>query len=1660
MFYRLLFLLISSVVFASGLNAAEITYVNAFPIYVYGDPTYIASIYEWIKGATTDSSTQYLIALGFSVAAAIAGWKARTGDITGVLKGISIPMTMYALFAVPTVNVHIVDQRVDYGLINYSTPDGGYKKVEDIPYMMAFIPSSSSLLVSLFDDLIDKYWFGIGDGSKFSTLGFQQVSQITKEAILIADMKDINQSKNGGLYNMNQYIKACLITQALNVSASNYHTLTHAEQVFPTMFDPAQYDGNIGSKTVTFQDANNTTFNGTCSQAYTNYISSQATAIETQMGDLLTARFPTVDTNNATFNEAWRDQIGDKINKVGTIQKMMATMAATRALEKSLDTEGIGVNGVSMATELSIDSTLQNLQVEGLAKWEFAVRVVPDGIFLVLGILIGAMPLMVIVMSFYGASAIKVIANYTMGYIAINFNMVSLALINNIMGIYTSKHAAEAISAYAGMPFGLSQVNDFMLKQADMAGMAGIIASVSLFVVGPLVFYGESKGLSAAISGVTGAYRGNVEQTAQKTLTDYDAQRTLDERAYTMHGHSEAEAAAWLNEEGFSRPNSMSAVQAYNDIMKNMSSIGSAEASQIMHSGRGGLNSQNYIEGSKGQSLQKLGQTAGLGASINNGVVSEAEIESVSLQNGEISGASIKATHDSREEGGFDAELVGYGQGKSQVAKEMGLQEIGNDEGAFEKLTASSRKSALEQLAAGEADKNMFENNNGFGALDIAGMDHLKNVQTQAAAKLMQSAGEGSTIDMDKAIAKAYEDGARTGDATNRTSDHMFSGDTDKEGRELYNRDLAAEGQSMQEMAKHQQSMQTAKAASNPLTGEQDGYADYITGKGASARKDANDAIGVGEGFGAMGDPEQIDLMRQVKENAERGFEGGIKASNAELHAGGRNVDQAISDDVTNAVEKGLNSKVHADNLEGKYGKNLKGKNSEDMSLEQTLDSIDQANLDMQAGKAKGIKNNVDAGVNYSDNAEYGEMSNQQSTKAKLDKQGGVDGAVHTDVLDAAIKAATQKDTLDKNLKQAGAEGGLDNSIKELSTAIDKLASTSGTIAGGKTKAGIDAVNTFDSDEQYIENQSKLATQQASKEKGKLLLDKDLNANAALANEMIARAGEGYIGDEKVKKMQQAESQLARAGLIKKQEDGSFIVATGSDFSNAMAVLNSGDMGRDNQVQIAGTSMNIDRDMDGNARFTNTSLDSTSRGEKLDYSVSGFAGAVGVGIAMGAGGLGVANQYSKHLAPEKIPMTLDDMSGYKDEGGGKYTDKNGKSFTLNQNGEVVRDGEVLKKDNPKYKKGYVKDAWDNAKNTLNEAGKNLRSSFPSETLDESVETKNYQTTYKDSGSSPDGNKNNMTHSDTSNLNSENSVAKSGESSKSIAQQIEEQNKKEKILNTDSRYKADLDRLNAQYAEQNRLNGGETPERAARHAKEVSSLQDQHMDRISKHNEALDGAKAKLAQKTKLNPGFWGKADRTLGAALEFGGRAFAGADVFMSGAEAKNQFDQGNYFTASTNALESTTAAAFMAKPGPYTGAAYGAATMLNLGSGAIKDLATRDWSANKFNTGYSGNMPLAAGIDPYSKVPGHAQNAFSTPSGFNTMQAMGGSVYNNAMDSRNVTPSGYKVDRSADSYDATRDVNKGLDGVMDSVGDLGDRLEESKFANDIDMDAIMREYE
>ena len=1098
----------------------------------------------------------------------LAGWQARMGGIGDIAKSVAAPITLYALFFVPTVNVHIIDLRVDKGIINYVTADGGYMKVEEVPYAIAAIPASASLLVSLFIDLVDTNWNSISLGNKFSTLGFQEVSHISKVAMIISQLKSIKNPSIGAIaYNLNQYTKHCLLEEGLK-DPNNKQILTHPTKPFPEMFDPSIYNGNLTNTTVTFEDANGTVVNQTCQSLYATYVSGVSGDIETGMKELLQERFPDMNPDDANFNESYREQIGDNANIVGNIGKAMATLSASRALEKSLDTEGIGVNGVTMATELSIQSTITNLRTEGLAKFEWLARMLPNAIAIILGILIGAFPLMIIVMSFFGKNAIKGIANFFMGYIAINFNLVSLALVHNIISYYTAKKAQEAIVSYAGMPFGLTQVNDFMMQQADMAGLAGLIGAISVLGVTPLIFHGETKGLSAALNGVSGAFRGNVGKTAQDTLKNADVQAELDKQAHeelTSGGLTEAEASSWLSNEGYRRPNSMSAVEAMNGIVKDIGSAGASHAAQdILHSG----NAQNFMNGSAAQQAQTLNRTAGFGSRVDM-----ESAGSVAFEDGEVMGSMINKTAELRSgSDSYNTSDIGSGQAISRFGKDMGSATLANLDPDASATVANANNAVLGQVGAGQGLLNKTGVINDDGTLNEES-SILRSVMTgsamQSSGKLMNLKGMGDSI----------------------------------------NGDI-----------------------------ESDGFYNHMKGSEFQGRNSANKNIADGEKWDSLGsddnDPDKVSLMKKVKENEVASTFGGIEATNEELmkHGG---VDGAIKDMVTGAQYGGIKSSANAQNLRTNFGPKLENEKvivsqsdineakkeqqnllsqhnntmndkslSEDekankltdtidklnaqedlidggvksTTLRDSIAAIDQSKIDSMSGQAIGIKSNLDADVEYAQNAMYGEMSNQQKTKAKLAAHGGVEGAVSVDVMEAGQKASQQK----------GAVEGLQSEAQNIGDKIGKSAAkviedTAKTMSSAKIATDAEAISHFNNPSEFVQSEVNKTSKQASADKARL----DFYGNQAnMQNFHDSIAAKSENPDEYYKNV----SKLG-AGDIK---DGKFIANSGKEAQDALSRMGAMDMAGHSQLTVGGESFNVDVGNDGKTRVTKASKENTS----------------------------------------------------------------------------------------------------------------------------------------------------------------------------------------------------------------------------------------------------------------------------------------------------------------------------------------------------------------------------------------------------------------------------------------------------------------------------------
>lgn len=711
----LFLLLLPSAVFGTN-------WVDEFPIYINGDVSFIAQVYEFVWRITKDESVELFVGLGITITLIIAAFYLKDADFWKAGKTIAASAILLILFYTPTSSVHIVDKRVDKGMISgHLSPDGGYQKVDNIPYAIAFLPATVTFVIHIFIEIIDNGWDSVHIANKLSGTGFRESD---KTLFNVASIKELYTNEKAGIngdlqHNLDQYLDKCILKKAILIGgAGNNNYFKSSENIFPEMINPSKFPTDFGSEYVTL-DSYNGGIGATmsCQAAYNN-IAANKSKYEEAAEWYLRNKEPNKNFSSASFNEG---VLGVAASKVGDLKKATLTTLTAKRLQHMTYKDSVGLDGYNIARDLTIESTLNNIALEGPAKYSWIAKVLPELILILTGIGIASYPLFVLVQFFMGMGAYKATLNYFMGFFALYFNFVGLALVQNIISYYEKQ---EALKVLAEMPFSSSNIEEFLLQQAQTTGLAGIVGAAACLVLTPLIIYGEWKGLNGAINGVTGAFRGDLVGTSQKQMNDYAVEAEIDKR----NQMTEADANSWLEENGFTPRDNQTSLQMFNDIQRGVGAAASGlTAKDIMHSG----NMSNFMEGSYGQSTQQSMRTVGFGDSIAGNISS---VSDVSMQDGQVMAETMKATDSMRKERGYNTEDIGTGMAAAQYAKDMGASFTGSRIGS----DMSSDNKALSALVASSVDQSLKQLSAGKGLIDSLAYDKNGNLKSNSQAELLE----------------------------------------------------------------------------------------------------------------------------------------------------------------------------------------------------------------------------------------------------------------------------------------------------------------------------------------------------------------------------------------------------------------------------------------------------------------------------------------------------------------------------------------------------------------------------------------------------------------------------------------------------------------------------------------------------------------------------------------------------------------------------------------------------------------------------------------------------------------------------------------------------------------------------------------------------------
>ncbi|MDQ7062548.1 MAG: hypothetical protein Q9M43_16095 [Sulfurimonas sp.] len=1326
--FLLFALLVPSLVFGTNFD-------DEWGIYVFGDAKYYKLVYDAIAMIVGDTTfMEPFFQATFAVSSLLAAKNWYSEDLAGGLWNVVVGLGIVTMLMIPTATVHILDVRALNGYIipvdtnsTTITENKSYYKVDDIPLYLAVIPSlASSLKWHIINESTDALTPIAGGSLRDS--GFATPMTLVESMVNTANFKyssDSNYTTSKFGQALEHYIEVCLIKEVLYYDKGAVFGILDPKGDQFDALKPTNF-ANLSTTAVNDLNGNATT----CGAFWDTNIGGEAITVKDKLTGDLKLKYPGVNLSGMADSMAAIAGIeaaaGAGLNKIANARMNIAT---TGALRNAMGKAGIGLTGIEASNAIVQQQTLFDGMTDNTGQFKWMIKVIPIIEYIIFAILIFLGLPMGIVAGVSGArKGGAMLVAYASGIVAFNFIDVGLAIVQSISLYFYQDKMASAMVMLGGS-LNVTTMPLYMQEMAYMSGMMGLAAVITVPLVVGVVFKGETMAASAAFSAVSNKYQGDkggtsAEHSLQRSAVVHEAEAI----AYEQH------AARVLRDDynGEVAPKGALASEYLSQLSSQAEQLGGAmgEARVASSYGSQGDYLASRVESGMGTGMQKVTASIASGTGL---------LESINQDPDALSNFAHQTKTDSRA--GFEATAY-----KGSLAQEDGS--LVSRDAQLEAAKGNAELALRKDVASGLGASAAFK--------DGAGADFMHQTQTDSEAGIQATAAKGK-----------------------------FSKDNEE-----YNRETQVDAAKVMATDSLVKSVEAAKGLVSSMAFNSDGtkgkeseFSEYAKGQEVMSRKQANQAMGMGQWAETKSEEQMQAAMTDIKRVAAMGM--------------------------ASEVAKGRGFK------NSKYGGDIE-------KFESDSENIERSKSDSMFGQAKGVRANKKAGVDYADNAQYGEESSQQSTTAKLKAQDGVAGAVKIDVGDATIKAKVQEDSLDKTLKAAGAKDGLASSNVE--SAMDMIAGTAGTQAAGKLVSSM--ADIAESDKQYADKggflglQKDSATLKAQQSAGetKGLMDIPESHRANYIEGMQNKAGQ-----ESSERLRQVNEGLQNAGLVDSNNNPtpenwvagmSFLKANNMNSSNAAVVGGmafSGALGENSTVQ--GTSLNSLATGDTETNYKDHKTKKTGHGTQDDsgYNISA-SGLVQKALEETGIAEGDAAEFVAELVKDGgIVMAADQVltkgKGRKAaiDGVAKiYHKARGHEKGLDSNGKTVwQSPEEFKK------AGGVKNddgIWEHQSN------QKLDKSSGADLNQETTKTKANKATGVDSNA-----KTGIDISDSSSNSDSKSIPNSKDSSKSIIQQIEEQGKYEKTRA----------RMESDYAKQNALNNGGTPEMLERQKMSLDALDDAH-----------------------------------------------------------------------------------------------------------------------------------------------------------------------------------------------------------------------------------------
>lgn len=730
------------------INAFATNYINEFPTYVYGDIRPIAAIYNSIAMITSSDIYQNLIYLAILFSTVSIGWMVTVGkDLVGALKGGSFTIGSIAVLLVP-VDVHLVDKRLDFGLINnyYQDHTLGYEKISHVPWLIALTPSIATTVSTDLIELANQAfkgntvnYSGMKDIGKtgYSELGYNKAYDMINTIVDKYSFEEIGtQDAANFKKDFKIYLVDCVIPKTVNNTLVTTKLLNPSKDIY-TSLSPTEI-GLTSSDEVVKRDGSVSD----CVSFYTEIIANLK-GLNTDTFKTLSRLAGTPDINAIKgMNNIMLADIQSTVFSNTTEQLVIyaQNLAAAPLIKATIEDyyRGTGMSGQEIANSITASKSNANMQTQGLGQFKWMAQILPFAMHFLFGIILASSIftlLMIVARGTYNGSAIA--RNYFGGFIQFEAIRVSTALVNNLVMYYATIGAVDKLTEFGGNPLATTRVPSYLEYIAQWEGVSGLLAVSAIFLIPAIAMKGDVASIASSMQGISGRYVGNDVDTSR----DATSKSSARQRAVGNVMNDE-QAMKKLDQMGLTVPKERMPLEYYNAVTNDLSS---------MSSGIGNMLSQdkmdNFAKGTTANTASKVSNTAGYGSSVN---LSSAE--NVAFQDGQVQGFQTNATEDYRNKANWDANKVGTGKA---------IQAVGKDVSAIATTDLASSDSGFDSYAKGSYNQGAMATvkTQAVGGLNLSTED-LNKIGDTVKASIQSEIGKGQGVQEN--IKKYGEDAYKT----------------------------------------------------------------------------------------------------------------------------------------------------------------------------------------------------------------------------------------------------------------------------------------------------------------------------------------------------------------------------------------------------------------------------------------------------------------------------------------------------------------------------------------------------------------------------------------------------------------------------------------------------------------------------------------------------------------------------------------------------------------------------------------------------------------------------------------------------------------------------------------------------------------------------------